>query len=251
MKSLVTSLLFVILIFCFMAPSSEGQTWKRKRYETVLGFGPSQFFGDIGGFSRGSNAGGLKDVSLPQTRFDMNMNIKYRITQSINARISLTYGYLHANDSRGSNRDRGFEASISIFEPAFIGEFYFLRNKSEDNFLFADGERTLFGIFESLDFYAFAGFGGLKYTVQGNDKLVNAGMKSGGFTTVIPIGIGSNLVFSPDFNFGLEIGGRYSFSDYIEGYASQYSGANDFYGFVNFTITYKLNTGANGLPSFR
>jgi hypothetical protein len=251
MKANMKGLISGILLFCFLAPFSGAQTWKRKRYEAVLGFGLSQFYGDIGGYSEGSNAGGLKDFSIPKTRFNLNLNVKYRITQSINARISLTSGFLYANDATGSNRERGFEASISIFEPAFIGEYYFVRNKSENNFLFAEGKRTLLGLFGSLDFYAFAGIGGLKYIIQGNDKLVGSGMKSGGYTAVIPVGLGSTLIFSQDFDFGVEISGRYTFSDNLDGYTSQYSGSKDLYGFLNFTITYKLNTGSSGLPSFR
>jgi hypothetical protein len=251
MKAIMKRLLLGCLFFCLLAPFSGGQTSKKKRYEAVLGFGPSQFFGDIGGFSRSSNVGGLRDISIPQTRFDLNLSLKYRISQRINARISLTYGFLYATDARGSNSDRGFEASASIFEPAFIGEFYFIRNQSENNFLFAEGKRTLFGIFEALDFYTFAGFGGLNYSVRGNKKLVYAGMNSGGFTAVIPVGLGSTLVFSPNFDFGVEIGGRYSFSDYLDGYAPEYSNSNDVYGFLNFTITYKFKTGSNGLPSFK
>jgi hypothetical protein len=251
MKVFIKRLLFGVLIFCFLAPFSGGQAVKRKRYEAVLGLGPTQFFGDIGGFSKGSNIGGLRDFSISQTRFDLNLSLKYRISQRINARISLTYGFLDATDKRGSNEDRRFQASISIFEPAFIGEFYFIRNMSENNFMFAEGTRTLFGIFEALDFYTFAGFGGLNYSVRGNEKLVSAGINSGGFTTVIPVGLGSTLVFSPDFDFGVEIGGRYTFSDNLDGYAPEYSSSNDFYGFLNFTITYKFKTAANGLPSFK
>jgi hypothetical protein len=126
MKAFMKRFLLVILLFCLIAPLSGAQSWRRQRYEAVLGFGPSQFFGDVGGFSTNKNAGGLRDMSIPQTRFNFNMNLKYRITQNLNARISMTFGYLHATDSRGSNKERGFESSTSIFEPAFIGEFYFV-----------------------------------------------------------------------------------------------------------------------------
>ena len=57
--------------------------------------------------------------------------------------------------------------------------------------------------------------------------------------------------YSPDFNFGVEIGGRYTTTDYLDGYSSQYSKSNDVYYFLNVTVTYKMKTGKNGLPSFR
>jgi hypothetical protein len=228
-----------------------------KRYEAVAGIGPTFFFGDVGGFSKTKNILGFRDMSIKQTRFDLNFNLKYRITQEFNARLSLAYGFLHATDARGSNESRGYEASISIFEPTIIGEYYFIKNKSEGSYLFTKGRNgNGSGLLRSLDFYVFAGIGGLNYNIRPNDKLkatqVITGTESGGFTGVVPIGLGTTLVYSPDFNFGVELGGRYSFSDNLDGYHSpQYSSSNDVYYFFNFTITYKLKTGSNGLPSFR
>lgn len=250
-RSVLIGLLFC-LIYTFTENQSAGQLWKMKRYEAVAGLGPSFLFSDIGGYSKSENFLGIKDLILSQTRFDLNFSLKYRITTDFNVRLSLTYGFFHASDQKGSNEGRDFESSTSIFEPALIGEYYFIKNKAESSYLFSKGRGSgLRGFLGSLDFYVFSGIGGLSYSVKGNDKLTAKGYDSGGFTAVIPVGIGSTLVYSPEFNFGVEIGGRYSFSDYLEGYTSQYSSSNDVYYFLNFTITYKLKTGPNGFPSFR
>jgi hypothetical protein len=242
----------IILLFCFLGSLSQAQLWKMKRYEAVVGFGPTLFFGDIGGFSPTENILGIRDISFLQTRFDLNFNAKYRITYDFNVRLSLAYGFLHATDERGSNEARGFDASISIFEPALIGEYYFIKNKAENSYLFTKGRlNDGGGLLRSLDFYVFAGIGGLNYSIKGNEKLLDFGIEPGGFTAVIPAGLGATLVYSPEFNFGVEFGGRYVFSDYLDGYSSQYSSSNDVYYFFNFTITYKLKTGPNGFPSFR
>ncbi len=244
--------ILVILLFGLLAPFSEAQLWKMKKYEASAGFGPTLFFGDIGGFSQAENILGLRDMSVLQTRFNLNFNLKYRISQSVNARISFTYGFLHATDERGSNEGRDFEAFTSIFEPSLMGEYYFIKNKTENSYLFSKRRsKGLSQIFKSLDFYVFTGIGGVSYSVRGNDKLVDYGINSGGFTAVIPVGVGATLVYTPDFNFGVEFGGRYALSDYIDGYTSKYSNSNDVYYLLNFTITYKLKTGSNGLPSFR
>jgi hypothetical protein len=185
-------------------------------------------------------------------RFDFNANFKYRLSQSFNARISLTTGAFHATDVRGSNENRDFEASTLFIEPAIIGEYYFIKNKAENSYLFTKGEAGFIGLIKSLDFYVFTGIGGIGYSVKGNSRFESVGVNSGGFSAVIPAGIGGTLIYSPNFNFGFEFGGRYSFSDYLDGYSPpQYSTSNDVYYFFNFTITYKLKTGANGLPSFR
>jgi hypothetical protein len=246
----------VLFIICFVSPYADAQLWKLRRYEAAAGVGPTFLFGDIGGFSRTKNILGIRDLSFMQTRFDMNVNFKYRITQDINIRLSFSSGLLHASDERGSNESRGYETSISFFEPALIGEYYFIKNKSENSYLFTKSRSKSVGdLFRSLDFYVFTGIGGLSYTGKPNDKLKTKqaleGFSTGGFTPVIPVGLGALMVFSPDFNFGVDLCGRYSFSDNIDGFTSPHSKAKDVYYFLNFTVTYKMKTGAHGLPSFR
>lgn len=249
---------FILITFClifFLGKNDiygQNNLWKLKRYEVTGCFGPSFFFGDIGGFSKTENILGIKDLSFRQTRFNLNGSIKYRITSDINVRLSLAFGLLHATDKRGSNEARGFEASISVFEPCVIGEYYFIKNSSEASWLVNKGRgKTIPSIINKLDFYVFTGIGGLNYSIKPNEKLDTYGITKRGFTGVIPVGVGSSFNFTPQLNFGLEFGGRYAFTDNLDGYTSQYSSSNDVYYFLNFTITYKVKTGANGLPSFR
>lgn len=233
-------------------PFSGAQLWKLKRWEATAGLGISQFFGDVGGYSISKNILGIKDITYLQTRFDLSGSIKYRITREINARISLTSGMLHATDIRGSNEGRELEARMSIFEPVILGEYYFKKNEIENSYRFiVRKSNSVKNLISSLDFYAFTGIGGLGYSVKGNSELVSRGMKTGGFTVVIPLGLGVTLIYTPELNFGLELGGRYAFTDYLDGYTSQYSRANDVYYLFNFTVTYKLKTGKSGFPTFR
>ncbi len=244
--------IIAILLVCFLVPYSEAQIWKRKRYELTFGVGPSQFFGDIGGYSKGKNLLGLKDISLSQTRFNANINIAYRNTQFVTTRLSLTYGSFHSTDSRGSNETRGFDAVTSFLEPALIEEYYFSKHKGERSYLLVKrGEGTFGDMLRALDFYVFAGVGGIYYNVKGNDLLLPRMGKPNGVAVIIPAGIGGTLIYTPNVNFGFEFGGRYSFSDNLDGFTSQYSKSNDVYYFLNFTLTYKLKTGARGFFSLR
>lgn len=243
--------LVVIILFCIVLQFSEAQLWKQKRYEAVASIGTSTFFGDVGGYSKGENVIGFKDLSFLQTRFNIATGLKYKVLKDLNVRLNLAFGMLHATDDRGSNESRGMEAKTSIFEPTLTAEYYFIKSKLENSFLFSSGKGDRNGsIFQSLEFYAFTGIGGLSYNVKGNEELVAADQKSSGFTAVLPLGIGMNLLFKPEYNLGLEIGGRYSFSDYLDGYSSQYSSSNDVYYFFNVTFTYKIKTNAKGWPSF-
>jgi hypothetical protein len=245
--------LLILILFSVLSQLSEAQLWKLKRYELSGGLGPTFFFGDVGGYTQGENILGIKDATFLQTRINGDISFKYRISQTVNARMSISGGLLKATDERGSNEERGYEASTAFFEPALIGEYYFIKNRSENSYLFvSSGKRFFSTLFKSLDFFVFTGVGGMMYTVSGNDALESdPKFNSGGFTAVIPVGVGTNLVYSPNFNFGVEFGGRYAFSDYLDGYTSQYSSSNDVYYFLNFVVTYKVKTGKNGWPSFR
>jgi hypothetical protein len=245
--------LLILTLFFLLSQLTEAQLWKLKRYEASAGFGPSFFFGDVGGYSIGDNLLGLKDFSFIQTRYDLNFNAKYRILQDVNVRFSLSTGLLKANDKRGSNENRNFEASTFFLEPSLIGEYYFIKNKSENSYLFIkSGKRFLRTLISSLDFYVLGGIGGVSYSVSGNNALEkSANFKSGGFAPIVPVGLGASLIYSPDFNFGVELRGRYALTDYLDGYTSQYSSRNDVYYSLNFIVTYKVRTGKNGLPSFR
>ncbi len=106
----------------------------------MAGAGPSFFFGDIGGFSQSKNTLGFKDLTYLQTRFDVNGSLKYRFTRSLNARVSMSYAMFHATDVRGSNEGRVLEATTSIFEPALIGEYYFIKNYSETQLAFCQAK---------------------------------------------------------------------------------------------------------------
>ncbi len=248
MKQYVLAILLFLLIF----PYSEGQIWKKKRYEIVIGAGPTQFFGDVGGYSQGSNMAGLKDLSFSQSSFNANLGINFRTTRRFTTRFNVSYGSLRASDVKGSNEDRGFEVTTSIIEPALIGQFYFSRKRSERSFMMEKRSGGVFGgFFKAFDLYGFTGAGALYYDIKPNDKLQERTSVTNGWTGVIPVGIGGSVFYSPNLCFGFEFGGRYSFTDNLDGYTSQYSNSNDVYYFLNFTIGFRLKSTSKGLPSFR
>ena len=249
--------ILVLLIFCFAAPFAGAQLWKMRRWEATAGAGPSFFFGDIGGYSQGENLLGLRDITYLQTRYNFNASLKYRLSRVTNLRLGMSYARLHATDERGSNEGRPFEVSTQIFEPALTAEYYFIKNRAESWYLFQKRRgRFLWSLLRSLDFYGFAGAGGVYFDASPNEaqrqEMLLHNMKDSGFALVIPGGLGAVLVYTPNINFGLELGGRYAFTDWLDAYhKEQYSRANDVYYFLNFTISYKMKTGPRGLPSFR
>ena len=233
----------LLLLICLFSSNLKAQIWESRRLELTGGIGPTLFFGDIGGFSLDENYLGFRDVSIRQTRFNINGTVKYRILKDLNVRATFSGGAFHTSDLRGSNVTRDFESSTTYFEPLALAEYYFIKNKAENNYLFLKNSgRYISAIFNYFDFYVFTGLGANFFSVTGNEKLIERGMVEKGSAVVIPVGVGTSFIFSPELNFGMEICGRYAFSDYLEGFSSQYSDSNDVYYTVNFTVTYKIKS---------
>ncbi len=261
---MIKRLILVCMVVLLSAPFASAQLWKMKRYEATAGVGTSQFYGDIGGFTIGENALGLKDLTFKQTRFNVNGSFRYFFTDNVAARLSFTYAMLHATDMRGSNENaRLFESSTSIFEPALLGEYYFLRNRGRNSFLYQTyrgrsmNRSWVSDFFRSMDLYVLTGVGGAGYNVfKGNDKLqsrwaADPTLKRNGFTAVIPAGVGAKVALDPNILIGVELLARYAFSDYLDGYTSQWSRRNDVYHTFSVTFNYRIKTARNGLPSFK
>jgi hypothetical protein len=241
-------ILIILVVFTFLPFAGNAQLWKLRRFELTAGIGTTQYYGDIGGFSQGENALGLKDFTFQNTRLNISTTLKYRILDDLSARVNLAVGSFHSIDSNGSNENRGFESSTAFYEQAIIAEYYFIRNAGDNSYSLMKGNGGANqSFFSMLDFYGFAGIGGLAYNVEPNDELAPHVTKTSGFTAVIPGGVGVNLVYSSYVSFGLELGFRYSFSDDVDGYTSSYSQSNDVYHFLNFTFTYKIKTGKKGM----
>ena len=239
---------FLILIAAVQI--SYAQLWKLRRWELEAGIGPSFSFPDVGGFSQSKNLLGFRDISYRQTLFNTNGSLRYRFSRTVNGRLSLSFAMLHSTDDRGSNERRSLESTTTLFEPALVAEYYFVKNRYESSYLFIKG-KGFWTLLSSLDFYVFGGAGAVRYWVKGNEALEARGLQSEGFAAVVPVGLGATLIYTPDINFGLELGGRYAFTDYLDGYTSKWSKANDVYYFLNFTFTYKLKLGPKGFPSLR
>jgi hypothetical protein len=255
MKRPLLVLLFLPFLYVIAGLQADAQRWNARRWEASAGLGTSFFFGDVGGFSQGENALGFKDLTWLQTRASGNLSLRFRVIEEANLRLSLSGANLRATDRRGDNINRGYNARTIIFEPALLGEFYFIKNNAENSYLFSRGRGSaLRNFLSSLDFYTFTGFGMAFCNVQADESFYERPefSKTGSIIApVIPVGLGATMIYSPEFNFGLELGGRYSFSDYIDGYSNpQFSKARDVYYFLNFTFTYKMSTNQNGVPVF-
>ena len=243
--------LYLIFLIAFLFPYfSNAQVWKMRRYEALGGILTSNYFGDIGGFSKGDNALGLRDFNLFQTRPGIYMGARYKIREKLSAKLNLTLAFLHGTDKGGVNEGRNFKFSTTVFEPSVQVEYSFLPEKESRSYLMMKG-KGIETFQSSFSAYVFAGLGGAFFGTKKLENLENFDFEYSKITLVLPIGVGVKIGLTPKFSAGFDLGIRFTKTDYLDAYTSQYSKSNDVYYFGVFSLIYKLKTSRTGWPVFQ
>jgi hypothetical protein len=68
------------------------------------------------------------------------------------------------------------------------------------------------------------------------------------FGLTFPVGLGVKFSVTSKVSAGVEFGRRLTTTDYLEGYSSPSSKANDLYDFIMFSAIYKIPTDRRGYP---
>jgi hypothetical protein len=240
------SIMIIAAFFC-ISSALNAQLWKLRRLEITAAAGTTHSFTDIGRYS-GNNSFSLRDISKANMGLALNVNARYRLANAFAVRANLTYGYLHASDINGSEVIRSYEMISRIFEPSVIGEFYIVKNKRENAFLYIKDRRSaIHPLFAYFEVYVFAGLGGVLWDVSPNPELALHITDTKGFTAAVPAGLGITKSFSSNFKGGLELGGRYLLKDNLDALVVPGTG-NDSYYFLSLCLTWRFKT--TKYPSF-
>jgi hypothetical protein len=236
------SWLCVLILLSSTVFESNAQSWRKSPYEAILGFGSANFFGDIGGTAAENNLFGLKDIRLRSTRPSIHAGFRYFLPENFAVRGNISIAMLGDTDKGSKNESREFTFTTLIGETSALGEYFIARDISIGGPRV--NRRGLLRNYATFSAYAFAGIGSVLYFVSPNEKLEQVqeirGIEHGFITLVLPVGVGLKLGIANNFDIGLEIGGRYSFSDYLEGYTSQFSKANDIYYLTHINVIYRI-----------
>jgi len=244
-----TALLILLLSFLYPA-TTQAQAWRMKRYEAIVGIGTANYFGDIGGQSKGENALGFRDLSLSSTRPSIYLGARYKLYEPIAIKLNLITGFISGSDEGGINEDRNFEFSATIFEPSVQVEYSFLKEKEAQSYLMMKGSGVK-SFRSSISAYVFVGIGGGFFWPKAKEDLVNYEIDYNKATLVVPMGLGAKYGLNSNWSVGFELGGRLTTTDYLDGYTSPYSESNDVYYFAVINFVYKMRTSRSGWPIFR
>lgn len=247
-KPLTTFLLVVI----FGTASGFAQKWKLSRHEVHFGIGTINVFGDIGGTASTNNMWGLKDIRLNETGISLYGGARYKLSPKMALKMNLIYGIAKGSDVGSRNEERAFSYKTSIFEPSIQYEYYFLKEDRENRGASLYNRRGQINNFNILAAYGFIGLGGVmlkpefSYSGRQPNDAIEKTDGYGSFSAAIPVGVGIKTTINKNWAFGIEIGRRIVFSDYLDGFSTSFSTHNDTYYFGMLHAIYRLESDRYG-----
>lgn len=248
-KKWATTLLILII---FLPSVLHAQRWKLRRYEFMFGVGTSNFFGDIGGTSDDNNAAGIKDIQMQYTRPAVDIGLRYKLTGDMALKASFIFGTISGNDINSRNDNRNFAFRSTIFEPSLQFEYYLLPEARGYSSAALFNRRGMINNYSKVYIYLFGGVGGVLYNPKPlKDFEARFNDNFSKFGAVFPVGAGLKYSIDSKWTLALELGRRFTTTDYIDGYTSPYSKHKDTYYFGLFNAVYKIRTDRRGRPILR
>lgn len=248
---LYTKLIILLILVSAIQTDLSAQRWKRTRYEVVMGTGPSFFMGEFGGSYRtGSHF--LSDLDMQATRYNLMLGARYKIQEKFAVRMNFIYARVHGSDAYTTNEGRiprGGSFSSPIFETSIQAEYSVLKERFGNRYTFMYMKKFKF---THVNTYLLFGAGGFYFnpTVTYTGNNTNKEEPYSKFNASFPLGIGFKYGINRRYSLGIEIGQRYTTTDYIDGWSDRSSKGRDAYGFLLVNLTYKLKTARSGLPKF-
>lgn len=234
---------YTIILAGLMSTSNFAQQWKSAPLELFGGISNFHYFGDIGGTASESNWGGLRDINLLKLRPGLHMGARYQIIKPITVKVNYDIGFLTQSDKNSKNDGRNLAFLTLVNEIALSGEFYIIP-ESDENYYYSimQVRGGLRHFRQPFSLYVTLGAGGIYYQVWAREALVNHQnfVDDKSWAMVVPIGIGVKYALFPSMSAGAELVGRFTTTDYLDGYTSNFSQHNDLYYTFVLKVNYKI-----------
>ncbi|MDX9769404.1 MAG: DUF6089 family protein [Tenuifilaceae bacterium] len=238
---------FIVPLFIslLLANTSSAQSWKAAKLEVFGGISAHQYFGDIGGASGDVNLLGLLDIDILSTRPGITLGARYHISKPIQIKVNFTSGMISSTDLNSRNENRQFAFKTLINEFAVMGEYYIIPESDENYFYNIMQIRGGLRHFrQPFSLYATLGFGGFHYNVTPLQNLATSPRfsQSSSIAFFVPVGMGIKYAIRPKLSIGVELVGRITNTNELDGYVSPYGIYNDYYHSLIVKVNYKIPT---------
>lgn len=188
-------------------------------FEVNGGVGVTPVFADIG------------DLSLGPA---LTAGFRYRMGDHLSLKLSVHSAIFLGDDLGTENKDRGLDYMTIIAEPSVQFEYTFFKEKKASN---RHGKMTTR---PKVRPYIFVGGGGVYFMPEvGGDDLSEVTTDYKKFSMAIVGGAGFLHHFQPHLLWGVELGGRYLMTDYLDGFSPGSSQSNDLYNFMTINLVYR------------
>ncbi len=221
-RSIHSTISATVILFFLILPL-HAQQYQFDRYEAIAGVGTTTIFGDIGGLS---------------TRAALTAGLRYTIQYRVSVKGNLNLGWGYGTDKGTDNEDRGYAYNTFLIEPSVQAEFHFYRTPGTGyNRKGYRLEVPRFGI------YGFVGLGAVYFKpIPGGELEDDFKDDFSNLALVFPGGVGIQVGIARRLMIGIELGGRYVKTDYIDGYTSDNSKSLDIYYVAMLNAAYRFNS---------
>ena len=198
--------------------SSAQNKTQYSRFSAGAGGGVTLLFGDIGNMGMGYH------VHLQGSYSLINWSV----------RASFLYEKVADDDEGTANAGRNYAYRTTLWQPSIQALYTFYREKHK-----GFNKKGLAGNWDRWRVDAIAGIAfPYRQVTPGKNFFPNDPSLLRGFSLSIPVGAGVQYGFSESMAVRIELMPQFNFSDYLDGYASPYSKAQDFMYLVSCTVIY-------------
>ena len=220
------------------------QKWKLSRSEYLYGIGIVNSFGDIGGASN-ADASSFVDLDIAYSRPVLAIGYRYKLYERFAIKANLTYANIHGSDVKSINESRDFSFTTNMFELNGHIEYHITKETHMVTYNNMSMRGKLHKFNRGINLYVFAGIGGTYFKPKALDSFAE-GPRSVEFVDnknlalVFPIGLGFKYPLTSATYIGFELGGRFTTTDFIDGFSSESSNSKDVYYFTVINVSTKI-----------
>jgi hypothetical protein len=212
-----------VLVTVFLSILTYFSAYSQYYVDYGFSVGASNYLGEMGG-GIGERRGGLADMKLNYTRWNLGGFYRYRISNRFGVKGTLNYVRLSGDDSETLNpnrRGRNLNFKNDMIEAAGHLELYLYKV----NDVGGTGRYS-----SDFNLYLFGGVGAFYSNPKGElngewyslQPLKTEGVSYSKFNFAIPAGIGFYYTINRKYRLGLEASWRTTFTDYIDDVSDKY-----------------------------
>ena len=247
-------LLFFTIIICLFISEADAQRRRRGgfthqkppyRYEYIFSLGATNFLGDLGGADQ-IGTHGFKDLEFVLTRPTLGAGMRWKVQKYFSVKGDLYWGIVRGDDKLTkeyfrSRRNINFKSNI--FELSAQMEFNFIKEQ-KGHIYKIKGVRGM--SHKDRQIYLFGGGGGLYFNPKGKyldgkwyalqpygtegQGLPEAKKKYARITALVSTGLGARFAINRYWGAGMELGMRWTHSDYMDDVSTSYADPAIFHG---------------------